>query len=69
MNLSIIKKNHAADPEVGFLTKSILKPYGRATAMPPPWQLTYLVCKMLVDMIEGRQDTRLNVSAYRTVLF
>ena len=24
------KKNHAADPEIGFLTKSIFKPYGRA---------------------------------------
>ena len=28
-----------ADPEIGFLTKSILKPYGRATAMPPAWEL------------------------------
>ena len=25
----------AADPEIGFLTKSISKPYGRATTMPP----------------------------------
>ena len=39
MNLRIITKNHAADPEIGFLTKSILKPYGRATAMPPAWEL------------------------------
>ena len=28
-------KNHAADPEKGFFRKSIKKPYGRATAMPP----------------------------------
>ena len=35
VNLTIITKNHAADPEIGFLTKSISKPYGRATAMPP----------------------------------
>ena len=34
MNLRIITKNHAADPEIGFLTKSISKPNGRATAMP-----------------------------------
>ena len=34
MNLRIITKNHAADPEIGFLAKSISKPYGRATAMP-----------------------------------
>ena len=28
MNFKIITKNHAADPEKGFLTKSVLKPYG-----------------------------------------
>ena len=39
MNLGIITKNHAVDPEKGFLTKSILKPYGRATAMPPALEL------------------------------
>ena len=39
MNLRIITKNHASDPEIRFLTKSIPKPYGRATAMPPPWEL------------------------------
>ena len=39
MNLGIMTKNHAVDPEKGFLTKSILKPYGRATAMPPAWEL------------------------------
>ena len=27
------------DPEKGLLTKSISKPYGRATAMPPAWEL------------------------------
>ena len=39
MNLRIITKNHAADPEIGFLTKSISKPNGRATAMPTAWEL------------------------------
>ena len=39
MNLRIIMKNHASDPEIRFLTKSIPKPYGRATAMPPAWEL------------------------------
>ena len=42
MSLSIlylIKKNHAADPEKGILTKSISKPYGRETAMPTAWEL------------------------------
>ena len=40
VNLRIITTNHAADPEIGFLTKSISKPYGRATAMPPAWELS-----------------------------
>ena len=35
MNLRILTKNHEADPEIGFLRKSISKPYGRATAMSP----------------------------------
>ena len=39
MNFRIIKKNHAADPEIRFLTKSISKPYGGATAMPTAWDL------------------------------
>ena len=39
MNLRIITKNPAADPERGFLTKSISKPNGRATAMPTAWEL------------------------------
>ena len=42
MNLRMITKNHAADPEIGFLTKSISKPYGRATAMPPASELRML---------------------------
>ena len=39
MNLRIIMKNYAADPEIGLLTKSIWKPNGRATAMPTAWEL------------------------------
>ena len=38
MNLKIRTKNHAADPEIGFLTKSISKPYGCAMAMPPAYE-------------------------------
>ena len=38
MNLRIITKNYAADPEKVFLKKSISKPYGRATAMPTAWE-------------------------------
>ena len=34
MDLRIIIKNHAAVPEIEFLTKSLSKLNGRATAMP-----------------------------------
>ena len=33
MNLRIITKNHAADPEIGFFTKSISKPGDHAESM------------------------------------
>ena len=39
MNLKLITKNHAADPEIGFLAKSISKSNGCATAMPTAWEL------------------------------
>ena len=39
MNLRIITKNHAADPEKGFVAKSISKPDGCATAMPKTSEL------------------------------
>ena len=39
MNLRIQTKNHAADPEIGFFTKSICKPYGRIAAMPKAREL------------------------------
>ena len=38
INFMILMQNGEADPEIGFLTKSILKPYGRATAMPTAWE-------------------------------
>ena len=40
INLKIITKNHEADPEIGFLTKSISKRYGNKTAMPPTLEST-----------------------------
>ena len=41
MNLRVITKRFAADPEKGFLTKSISKTNGYATAMPPAWELNF----------------------------
>ena len=38
-NFRIITKNHAAATKIRFVTKSISKPYGRATAMPTAWEL------------------------------
>ena len=46
MNLRRITKNHAADPEKGFLAESISKPNGRATAMPTAWELTFRSLKL-----------------------
>ena len=43
MNSRIITKNHTADPEIGPLSKSISKPYGRATAIPTAWELIYVL--------------------------
>ena len=39
MNLMIITKNHAVDPEIRLLKISISKPNGRATAMPTALEL------------------------------
>ena len=39
-NFRSITKNHAADPDIRFLIKSISKPYGRVTAMSTAWELT-----------------------------
>ena len=39
LNFRLIMKNPAVDSEIGFLTKSLLKPYGRAGVMPKVWEL------------------------------
>ena len=39
MDVNYFEK-HAADLVVGFLTKSIFKPYVRETAIPTSWTLT-----------------------------
>ena len=42
MNLRIITKNRAADPEIGFIIKSLSQSYGLATTMPTAWELRML---------------------------
>ena len=53
----IITKNHAADPEKGFLTKSIPNHNGGATAMPTAWELIYIYLAWFV--INPRKARRL----------
>ena len=50
INLRIITKNHAADPEIGFPTKSISKPYDGATAIPPAWELTFYILSIISEL-------------------
>ena len=53
MNLRIITKNHTADPEKEFLTKSISKPFGRATVTPPAWEFNqYFAHNKRIIMIQ-----------------
>ena len=58
MNFRIKTKNHAADPENGFLTKSISKPNGSVTAMPPAWELKELCGNGLKDYEKSVPTTR-----------
>ena len=48
-------KNHAADPEIGFLTKSISKPYVRAMAMPTAWDLRQFGSQNSVTSIKDQE--------------
>ena len=56
----IIKKNHAADPEKGFLTKSISKPNGRATAMLTAWELIIRNLTNLVSRLDANSFNYIN---------
>ena len=50
VNFRIISKNHAADPEIGFLAKSISKPNGCAMAMPTAWELKLTFLENIMDI-------------------
>ena len=58
MNFRIITKNHEADAVIGFLTKSISKPFDRSKAIPPAWELRSqdlkkkmtLICEPLMEI-------------------
>ena len=63
MNLRIITKNHATDPEIGFLTKSISEPNGCETAMPTAWELQLLL-NFLTDYSECGIDSSKQFSSH-----
>ena len=57
INFTIITKNYAADLEKKFLTKSISKPNGSATAMPIAWESKLFISKIGLWILEGAQLT------------
>ena len=55
-------KNHAAYPEIGFLTKSFSKPHGNARAMPTAWELksmNFSIIKIFRSTVWVRDSTSL----------
>ena len=49
MNLRIVTKNHAADPEMEFLAKSISKFNDCATAKPTVWELKKFRLQIIIS--------------------
>ena len=49
MNLRLITENDAAYQEIGFLTKSMSTPYGRAMVMPTAWKLRVFFLIVISD--------------------
>ena len=60
VNLRIITTNNEADPEKEFLTKSISKRYGRATAMPPAWELK-LSFEPLTELFDNFEESNVEI--------
>ena len=69
MNLRIITKNHEPDPKIEFVTKYISKPYCRATAMPPAWELSALLVKVRKDQIFNKRSFSSSWTIRRNFLF
>ena len=47
-----VKLNFYADPEIGFLTKSISKPNDRAMAMPTAWEILSIIERRYSHLIK-----------------
>ena len=67
MNSRVVTRNHSADPEIGFLTKSIPKPYGRATAMPPAWELKYMPISRCLKILFSKTKISYPILSYWTL--
>ena len=80
MNLTITK-NHAADPEIRYLQKSISKSNGCATAIPTAWELklipywaqgsriTSVLSNNSSDKKEYRKNTHCEIQDLRFSIF
>ena len=64
-NLRVITKNHAAAPEIRFLTTSISQPFGRATAMPTAWEVN----NQSQNLVTNKNISRLRAVLERFVRF
>ena len=66
INLRIRTKNHAADPEIGFLPKSISKPGSHALTMPIAWELKFLFFLSIYKVV--RTDAKSILLNLETIL-
>ena len=69
MNLKLITKNHEPDSKIGFLTKTISKPFSRARAMPLAWELSALLVKVRKDQIFNKRSFSSSWTIRRNFLF
>ena len=67
MNLRSITKSHAAATYIGFLTKSITKSNGRATAMPPAWELKYMPISRCLKILFSKTKISYPILSYWTL--
>ena len=62
-------KNHEADLAIGFLTKLISKPYGRATVIPPAWELKLGHLILDSDFLQSRSHQVFAILHILTIYF
>ena len=65
INVRIKTKNHAADSEIGFLTKSISTPNACKTAIPTAWELIISIEPKMVSKVYFRFENSESGSRYK----